>query len=60
MSSKPLGAERFAIEPYPFAVRPLRVSYAYKHLATYDFPSEATFLDAYYAAIPQPRYFEFV
>jgi hypothetical protein len=60
MSSKPLGAERFAIEPYPFAVRPLRVSYAYKHLATYDFPSEAAFLDAYYAAIPQPRYFEFV
>jgi hypothetical protein len=60
MSVKALDAERISIEPYPFAVRPLKVCYAYKHLATHDFPSEAAFLDAYYAAVTQMRFFEFV
>jgi hypothetical protein len=60
MSVKALDAERISIEPYPFAVRPLRVCYAYKHLATHDFPSQAAFLDAYYAAVTKTRYFEFV
>jgi hypothetical protein len=36
------------------------VCYAYKLLATHDFPTEAAFLDAYYAAVLQTRYFEFV
>ena len=43
-----------------FAVRPLRVCYAYKLIATHDFPSEAAFLDAYYAAVLQTRHFELV
>jgi hypothetical protein len=60
MSLEPLDGERISIEPYPFAVRPLKVCYAYKLLATHDFPSEAAFLDAYYAAIPKTKYFELV
>jgi hypothetical protein len=60
MSLEPLDEQRISIDPYPFAVRPLQVCYAYKLLATYDFPSEAAFLDAYYAAVPKTRYFEFV
>jgi hypothetical protein len=35
------------------------VCYAYKHVGG-DFPSEAAFLEAYYAAVPTPKYFEFV
>jgi hypothetical protein len=34
-------------------------SNAYKHVAG-DYPSEAAFLEAYYAAVPTPKYFEFV
>jgi hypothetical protein len=61
MSLRPLDGERIAIAPYPFAVRPLKVCYAYKLLATHDFPTKAAaFLDAYYAAVLQTRYFEFV
>jgi hypothetical protein len=60
MSLTPRDADRIALDPYPFAVRPLSVGYAYKHLATHDFPSEAAFLDAYYAAIVQTRLFEFI
>jgi Protein of unknown function (DUF3891) len=60
LTLEPLGGDRIAIKPYPFAVRPLRVCYAYKLLATHDFPSEVAFLDAYYAAVVQTRYFEFV
>jgi len=60
MTLEPDGSERIAISPFPFAQRPLRVCYAYKRLSTYDFPSEAVFLDAYYAAVPVTRYFEFV
>jgi len=60
MSLEPLDGERISIEPYPFAVRPLKVCYAYKLLPTHDFPSEAAFLDAYYAAIPKMKYFDLV
>jgi Protein of unknown function (DUF3891) len=60
MTVEPDGDERIAIAPYPFAQRPLRVCYAYKRLATHDFPSEAAFLDAYYAAVPATRYFDLV
>ena len=59
MSLSPRGGDRIAIEPYPFAVRPLTVCYAYKHLAS-DFPSEAAFVDAYYAAVVKTRSFEFI
>jgi hypothetical protein len=58
VSLEPLDGERISIEPYPFVLRPLKVCYAYKRLATYDFPSEAAFLDAYYAAVPKTKYFE--
>jgi len=34
-------------------------SNAYKHVAG-DCASEAAFLEAYYAAVPTPKYFEFV
>lgn len=34
-------------------------SNAYKHVAG-DYASEAAFLEAYYAAVPTPTYFEFV
>jgi uncharacterized protein DUF3891 len=60
LSLEPQGGDRIAIAPYPFALRPLKVCYAYKRLATHDFPSEAAFLDAYYAAVTQTRYFELV
>jgi Protein of unknown function (DUF3891) len=60
MSLEPLDGERISIEPYPFAVRPLKVCYAYKLLATHDFLTEAAFLDAYYAAIPKTKYFDLV
>jgi len=60
MALTPRDRERISIAPYPFTERPLRVCYAYKRLATSDFPSEAAFLDAYYAAVPATRYFEFV
>jgi Protein of unknown function (DUF3891) len=60
MSLEPLDGERISIEPYPFAVRPLKVCYAYKLLATHDFATEAAFLDAYYAAIPKTKYFDLV
>jgi len=60
MSLTPRGADRIALDPYPFAVRPLPVGYAYKHLATHDFPSEAAFREAYYAAVVQTRLFEFI
>jgi hypothetical protein len=60
MSLEPTDGERISIEPYPFALRPLKVCYAYRRLATYDFPTESAFRDAYYAAVPQMKYFEFV
>jgi hypothetical protein len=60
MSLEPRDGGRIAITPYPFAVRPLKVCYAYKLLATHDFPTKAAFLDAYYAAVLQTRYFELV
>jgi hypothetical protein len=60
MALEPRDGERIAIAPYPFAVRPLKVCYAYKHLATHDFPTEVAFLEAYYAAVLKTRYFEFV
>src|SRR5262249_33146696 len=60
MSLAPREGDRIAIEPYPFAARPLTVGYAYKQLATHDFPSEAAFLDAYYAAVMKTRLFDFI
>jgi hypothetical protein len=60
MSLAPRDGDRIAIEPYPFVVRPLKVGYVYKHLATHEFASEAAFLDAYYAAVAQTRLFEFI
>jgi hypothetical protein len=45
--------------PYPFDLRPFRVCYAYKQLVG-DFAGETPFLEAYYAAVPKPKYFEFV
>jgi hypothetical protein len=60
MLLNPIDAARISIDPYPFVARPLRVCYAYKLLATHDFPTEAVFLEAYYAAVPKTRYFEFV
>jgi Protein of unknown function (DUF3891) len=59
MSVTPIDETRLSIEPYPFDVRPFRVCYAYKHVGA-DFPSEAAFLEAYYAAVPKSKYFEFV
>ena len=56
----PIDGDRLSIAPYPFDVRPFRVCYAYKHVLLGDFPSEAAFLEAYYAAVPKPKYFEFV
>jgi len=55
----PVDETRLSIDPYPFDVRPSRVCYAYKHVAG-DFPSETAFLEAYCAAVPKPKYFEFV
>jgi hypothetical protein len=55
----PTDDDRLSIDPYPFDLRPFRVGYAYKHVAG-DLPSEAAFLEAYYAAVPKPKYFEFV
>jgi hypothetical protein len=55
----PIDGDRLSIAPYPLDVRPFRVCYAYKHVLG-DFPSEAAFLEAYYAAVPKPKYFEFV
>jgi hypothetical protein len=55
----PIDETALSIDPYPFDVRPFRVCYAYKHVGG-DFPSEAAFLEAYYAAVPTPKYFEFV
>lgn len=60
MRLSPHDAVRIAIEPYPFSVRPFKVHYAYKHLDTRDFPTEDAFREAYYAAIPRFRHFEFV
>jgi hypothetical protein len=60
MTLTPGDADRIALDPYPFAVRPLTVGYAYKHLATHDFPSESAFREAYYAAVVQTRLFEFI
>jgi hypothetical protein len=59
MSLNPIDAGHISIEPYPFTARPLRVCYAYKQLRTHDFASEAAFLDAYYAVVPETRFFEF-
>jgi len=60
MLLNPIDAARISIDPYPFVARPLRVCYAYKLLATHGFPTEGAFLDAYYAAVPKTKYFEFV
>jgi len=60
MTFEPVADDRISIKPYPFAVRPLEVCYAYKHLPTSDFASEDAFLDAYYAAVTKTRYFAFV
>ena len=59
LSVTPIDETRLSIDPYPFDVRPFRVCYAYKQLVG-DFASETAFLEAYYAAVPKPKYFEFV
>jgi Protein of unknown function (DUF3891) len=55
----PRDTDRIEMDPYPFNVRPFKVHYAYKHLPTHDFPSRDAFLEAYYAAVPKIRQFEF-
>ncbi|HEY7299352.1 MAG TPA: DUF3891 family protein [Xanthobacteraceae bacterium] len=59
MKLTPLSGGRFELDPYPFDVRPLDVHYLYKHLPTHVFPAEDAFLEAYYAAVPQLRQFQF-
>jgi hypothetical protein len=59
MSLTPRDTDHIKVEPYPFNVRPFKVHYVYKHLETYDFPTENAFREAYYAAVPKLRHFEF-
>jgi hypothetical protein len=59
MELTPREGDCFEIKPYPFDVRPLAVHYLYKHLPTHDFSTEDAFLEAYYAAIPRLREFQF-
>jgi Protein of unknown function (DUF3891) len=59
LSVTPIDESKLSIDPYPFDVRPFRVCYAYKHVGG-DFSSEAAFLEAYYAAVPKSKSFEFV
>jgi hypothetical protein len=59
MELNPRSGDCIELDPYPFDVRPLEVHYLYKRLPTHDFPSEDAFLEAYYAAVPQLREFEF-
>jgi len=51
---------RFHEDPYFLAsAATASRSNAYKHVAG-DCASETAFLEAYYAAVPTPKYFEFV
>src|SRR5262249_53671536 len=59
ISLAPRDIDQIKVEPYPFDVRPFKVHYAYKHLETYDFPTEDAFQEAYYAAVPKLRHFVF-
>ena len=55
----PIGNDRVEIRPYPFDVRPFKVHYAYRQLYTNDYPTEEAFREAYFAAIPKLKHWEF-
>lgn len=60
MTLTPLDSGRVVIDPYPFDVAPLPVSYIYRHLPTRIYPDVASFRIAYFGAPLQLRTFAFV
>ncbi len=48
------------VDPYPFDTHELTLSYVYRHLSTSDFPDEASFRHAYFAAPLRMKVMTFV
>jgi hypothetical protein len=60
MTLMPLDGRRIEIRPYPFEVKSLPFDYVYRTLDTSDFPDEAAFRKAYFAATPKTMSYEYV
>lgn len=55
----PAGEDRIFIDPYPFDIQPLQVSYVFRRVMAGEFSDQASFRKAYFGAAPAVRTFQF-